>query len=99
MFGLQWKEIGHTLLRTGIIRALNGSAGRLLGPPRSTDKTTLTIKVRKRANIRNRYNQAPESSITHFLCVLVFEGSVFHFIKVEFSKIAYIAKLVVYQIC
>ena len=28
----------------GIIRALNESAGRLLGQPRSTDKTTLIIK-------------------------------------------------------
>ena len=38
----QWKEIVHTILRIGIIRALNESAGR-----RSTDKTTLIIKVRK----------------------------------------------------
>ena len=28
----------------GIIRALNESKGRLLGPPRSTDKTTLIVK-------------------------------------------------------
>ena len=33
--------------------------GDFLGPPRSIDKTTLIIKVRKRAKIRNRYNQAP----------------------------------------
>ena len=33
--------------------------GDFLGPPRSTDKTSLIIKVRKRAKIRNRYNQAP----------------------------------------
>ena len=33
--------------------------GEFLGPPRSTDKTTLTIKVRKKAKIRNRYSQAP----------------------------------------
>ena len=30
-----------------------------LGPPRSTDKTTLIIKVSKGAKIRNRYNQVP----------------------------------------
>ena len=53
----QWKEIVHTILRIGIIRALNESARRLLGPPRSTDKTTLIIKVSKGAKIRNRYNQ------------------------------------------
>ena len=33
--------------------------GDFLGPPRSTDKTTLIIKVSKGAKIRNRYNQAP----------------------------------------
>ena len=33
--------------------------GDFLGRPRSTDKTTLIIKVRKRAKIRNQYNQAP----------------------------------------
>ena len=33
--------------------------GDFLGPPRSTDKTTLIIKVRKGAKIRNRYNQVP----------------------------------------
>ena len=31
--------------------------GDFLGPPRSTDKTTLIFKVRKGAKIRNRYNQ------------------------------------------
>ena len=31
--------------------------GDFLGPPRSTDKTTLIIKVTKSAKIRNRYNQ------------------------------------------
>ena len=31
--------------------------GDFLGPPRSTDKTTLIIKVSKGAKIRNRYNQ------------------------------------------
>ena len=30
-----------------------------LGPPPSTDKTTLIIKVSKGAKIRNRYNQVP----------------------------------------
>ena len=30
-----------------------------LGPPRSTDKTTLIIKVSKGATIRSRYNQVP----------------------------------------
>ena len=33
--------------------------GDVLGPPRSTDKTTLIIKVSKGAKIRNRYNQVP----------------------------------------
>ena len=33
--------------------------GDFLGPPRSTDKTTLIIKVSKGAKIRNRYNQIP----------------------------------------
>ena len=33
--------------------------GDFLGPPRSTDKTTLIIKVSKVAKIRNRYNQVP----------------------------------------
>ena len=33
--------------------------GDFLGPPRSTDKTTLIIKVSKAAKIRNRYNQVP----------------------------------------
>ena len=44
-------------LRFGIIRALNDSAERL--PSHSTDKTTLIIKVSKKAKIRNRYNQVP----------------------------------------
>ena len=33
--------------------------GDFLGPPGSTDKTTLIIKVSKVAKIRNRYNQVP----------------------------------------
>ena len=33
--------------------------GDFSGPPRSTDKTTLIIKVSKDAKIRNRYNQVP----------------------------------------
>ena len=33
--------------------------GYFLGPPRSTDKTTLIIKVRKGAKIRNRYSPVP----------------------------------------
>ena len=33
--------------------------GDFLGPPRSTDKITLIIKVSKGAKIRNRYNQVP----------------------------------------
>ena len=36
--------------------------GNFLGPPRSTDKTTLIIKVRKGAKIRNRYNQVSHLS-------------------------------------
>ena len=45
--------------------------GDFLGPPRSTDKTTLIIKVSKGAKIRNRYNQVPhltgimEGNCTH----------------------------------
>ena len=38
-------RIVPTILRFGIIKALNESAGRLLGPPHSTDKTTLIIKL------------------------------------------------------
>ena len=34
--------------------------GDFLGPPRSTDKTTLIIKVSNGAKIRNRYNQVPQ---------------------------------------
>ena len=33
--------------------------GDVLGPPRSTEKTTLIIEVSKGAKIRNRYNQVP----------------------------------------
>ena len=33
--------------------------GDFLGPPHSTDKTNLIIKVSKGAKIRNRYNQVP----------------------------------------
>ena len=33
--------------------------GDFLGLPRSTDKTTLIIKVSNGAKIRNRYNQVP----------------------------------------
>ena len=33
--------------------------GDFLGPPRSTDKTTLIIKISKGAKIRNPYNQVP----------------------------------------
>ena len=33
--------------------------GDFLGPPRSTDKTTLIIKVSKDTKISNRYNQVP----------------------------------------
>ena len=33
--------------------------GDFLGPSRSTDKTTLIIKVSKGAKIRSRYNQVP----------------------------------------
>ena len=33
--------------------------GDFLGPPCSTDKTTLIIKVNKDAKIRSRYNQVP----------------------------------------
>ena len=34
--------------------------GDFLEPPRSTDKTTLIIKVSKGAKTRNRYNQVPQ---------------------------------------
>ena len=33
--------------------------GNFLGPPLSTDKTTLIIKVSNGAKIRNQYNQVP----------------------------------------
>ena len=33
--------------------------GDFLGPPRSTDKTTLIIKVSKGSKVRSRYNQVP----------------------------------------
>ena len=33
----------------------------VLSVPRSTDKTTLIIKVSKGAKIRNRYNQVPKA--------------------------------------
>ena len=39
-------------LRIRLIRVLNECAERYLGPPHSTDKTTLIIKVRKKAMIR-----------------------------------------------
>ena len=37
--------------------------GDFLGPPRSTDKTTLIIKVSKGAKISNRYNQVPHLTL------------------------------------
>ena len=37
--------------------------GDFLGPPRSTDKTTLIFKVSKGAKIRNRYNQVSHLKI------------------------------------
>ena len=40
-------------------KIINESAWRLLGPPRSIDKTTLIIRVRKMAKIRHRYNHPP----------------------------------------
>ena len=54
-----WNVIVHAILRIGIIRTLNETAGRLFRPPHSTDKATLIIKVKKGAYIRNRYNQVP----------------------------------------
>ena len=39
--------------------------GDFLGPQRSTDKTTLIIKVSKVAKIRNRYNQEPHLTQEH----------------------------------
>ena len=47
----------QTILRIGIIRALNERAGVFFGPPRSTDKTTLIIKVSKGSKIRDRCSQ------------------------------------------
>ena len=41
--------------------------GDFLGPPRSTDKTTLIIKVSKCAKIRNRYNQVPHLTLRPLL--------------------------------
>ena len=46
----------HTIQRIGIMKV----RGDFLGPPRSTDKATLIIKVDKGAKIRNRYNQVPQ---------------------------------------
>ena len=46
LYNGEWKEIVHTILRTGIIRALNESTG----PPSSTDKTTLINKAFKYAH-------------------------------------------------
>ena len=42
--------------------------GDFLGPPRSTDKTTLIIKVSKGAKIRNRYkkNSSPGANSIHY---------------------------------
>ena len=42
-----------------MIIALNEIVGSILWPSRSTDETTLVIKVSKGAIIRNRYNQVP----------------------------------------
>ena len=33
--------------------------GNFIGPPHSTDKTTLIIKKMKKAKIKNQYNQVP----------------------------------------
>ena len=41
--------------------------GDFLGPPRSTDKTTLIIKVSKVAKIRNRYNQVSGKYKKHLI--------------------------------
>ena len=45
--GYHWEseESVHTILRIGIIGALNEMRGDFSGPPRSTDETTLIIKV------------------------------------------------------
>ena len=51
--------IVHAILRIGITRALNESVGRLLGPPHSTGKTTVTSIVRTAAKTWNRYIQVP----------------------------------------
>ena len=40
--------------------------GDFLGPPRSTDKITLIIKVSKGATIRNRDNQVPHPTLLTF---------------------------------
>ena len=47
--------------------------GDFLGPPRSTDKTTLIIKVSKVAKIRNRYNQVTQRVIflNFFHCTVI----------------------------
>ena len=41
--------------------------GDFLGPPRSTGKTILIIKVSKGAKIRNRYNQVPHLNLSELL--------------------------------
>ena len=50
-----WKSnaLAHMIVRVGIIRALNESAGKLLRAAINTDKTTLIIKVRKGASRKN----------------------------------------------
>ena len=44
--------------------------GDFLWPPRSTDKTTLIIKVSKGAKIRKRYNQVPHLTQVYVIWVL-----------------------------
>ena len=41
----------HTILKIEIIKALNESVGRLLGPPQSTDKTTLDLIIQNKTEI------------------------------------------------
>ena len=54
--------------------------GDFLGPPRSTDKTTLIIKVSKVAKIRNRYNQVPHlTQDTLLMCEGLEGGSGIHY--------------------
>ena len=59
---VQWKDVGHTILRIGIIRALNESEGGLFRAPTQHRQNN---SDNQGANIRNRYNQVQWKGIVH----------------------------------